>query len=148
KGVLYLIALLSNLDDEQRAEALRRLAPPGATREIIQQSIAESAEILGKLPLNDPAGIYHLLSPKRVELILFSMAITKDNRKKKEISQFLVELRKTKPFLTGRDLKKLGLPEGPLYSRIFRELLDKRLKGTIRTAEDEKKYVTDHYMKG
>ncbi|SPP99557.1 PolyA polymerase family protein [Candidatus Sulfobium mesophilum] len=148
KGVLYLIALLSNLDDEQRAEALHRLAPPGATREIIQQSIAESAEILGKLPLNDPVGIYHLLSPKRVELILFSMAITKDNRKKKEISQFLVELRKTKPFLTGRDLKKLGLPEGPLYSRIFRELLDKRLRGTMRTAEDEKKYVTDHYMKG
>ncbi len=147
-GILYLIALLSNLDDEQRAEALRRLAPPEATRQIIQESIAESAEILGKLPLSDPVSLYHLLTSKRIELILFSMAITKDNRKKKEISQFLVELRKTKPFLTGRDLKKLGLPEGPLYSKIFRELLDERLRGTLKTEEDEKRYVLNRYLKG
>ncbi len=147
-GILYLIALLSNLDDEQRAEALRRLAPPEATRQIIQDSIVESAEILGKLPLNDPVGLYHLLSSKRIELILFSMAITKDNRKKKEISQFLVELRKIKPFLTGRDLKKAGLPEGPLYSKIFRELLDERLRGALKTEDDEKRYVLNRYLKG
>ncbi len=147
RGILYLIALLSNLDDEKRTEALQRLAPPRATREIIRKSIAESAEILGKLPLNDPVRLYHLLSPKDIEIILFSMAITKDTRKKREISQFLVELRKTKPFLKGRDLKKLGITQGPLYSIILRDLLDERLRGSLKTEEDEKRYVYNRYVK-
>ena len=147
RGVLYLIALLSNLDDEKRTGALKRLAPPLATREIIQKSIAESAEILAKLPLNDPVRLYHLLSPKDIEIILFSMAITKDTRKKKEISQFLVELRRTKTFLKGRDLKKLGITQGPLYSIILRDLLDERLRGKLKTEEDEKRYVSDRYVK-
>lgn len=147
RGVLYLIALLSNLDDEKRTEALQRLAPPRATREIIRKSIAESAEILGNLPMNDPVRLHHLLSPKDIEIILFSMAITKDTRKKREISQFLVELRKTKTFLKGRDLKKLGIIQGPLYSTILRDLLDERLRGTLKTEEDEKRYVSNRYVK-
>lgn len=148
KGVLYLITLLSNLDDAQRTEALRRLAPPPQMQETIQKSIAGSAEILGKLTLNDPVRLCHLMFPREIETILFSMAMTKDTRKKKEISQFLVELRKTKPFLKGRDLKKLGIPQGPLYSRILTELLDERLRGNLKTEEDEKRYVYNRYVKG
>jgi len=147
KGILYLIALLSNLNDAQRTEALERLAPPPAMKNIIRKSITESAEILGKLPLNDPVRIYHLLSPRSIEIILFSMAMTEETWKKKEISHFLLELRRTKPLLKGRDLKKLGIPEGPLYSRILGELLDEKLRGSLKTEEDEKRFVSARYLK-
>jgi len=147
KGVLYLSALLTNLDEAQRQEAIRRLSPPRKTEEIIVGSISGSAEVLGKLPLNDPVRIFHLLSNRSIESILYAMGVTKDTRKKKEISQFLVELRRTKPLLKGADLKKLGIPEGPLYSIILRELLDARLRGNVKTEEDEKRYVREHYTK-
>ena len=88
-----------------------------------------------------------LLSPKDIEIILFAMAITKDTRKKKEISQFLIELRKTKTFLKGRDLKKLGIAQGPLYSIILGDLLDEKLRGRLKTEEDEKRYVQSRYVK-
>jgi tRNA nucleotidyltransferase (CCA-adding enzyme) len=144
-GVLYLMALLSHLADMQREEALERLSAPPRTREVIIRSIPRSAEILRRLPLRDPAAIYHLLSDAPIETLLFSMAGTKEEKKKKEISQFLVELRKVKPLLKGRDLKKLGMPEGPLYSKVLRELLDERLRGRLRTEEDEKRYLLSHY---
>jgi tRNA nucleotidyltransferase (CCA-adding enzyme) len=147
RGILYLAALLSNLDETQRAGALGRLAPPQQTKEIILTSITEATGILGKLPLQDPAQAYHLLSGRSIEMILFAMARSKDDRKKRQISQFLVELRKVKPLLRGGDLKKFGIAEGPLYSKIFRELLDERLRGKIRTVEDEKKFVSERYGK-
>jgi tRNA nucleotidyltransferase (CCA-adding enzyme) len=144
-GVLYLMALLSHLTDAQRAEALQRLSAPPHTKEVILRSIPQSAEILRRLPLRDAAAVYHLLSDIPIEILLFSMAGTKDEKKKKEISQFLVELRKVKPLLKGRDLKAFGIPEGPLYSKILRELLDERLRGRLETEEDEKKYLLRRY---
>ncbi|MGE5301631.1 MAG: CBS domain-containing protein [Acidobacteriota bacterium] len=145
KGTLYLAALLSNLDAAQRTAALARLDPPQKTKEIILRSMTESADVLAKLPLRDPAGVYHLLADKSLELILFSMALTNDTRKKKQISQFLVGLRKIRPFLKGDNLKKLGIAEGPLFSKIFRELLDGRLRGKFKTEEDEKRFVLQRY---
>ena len=140
-GVLYLIALLSRLTDQDRKEALARLSAPSKLQEIILQSISEADDILKKLPLNDPADLYHLLSDTSTETILFSMAITKDVYKKKDISHFLVDLKKIRLSLKGSDLKELGVREGPVYSAILKELLDEKLRGKLKSEEDEKKFV-------
>jgi len=140
-GVLYLTALLSRLTDQDRKNALERLSAPSKLQEIIVTSITEAGEILKKLPLTDPAGLYHLLSDAGIETILFAMAITKDIYKKKDISHFLVDLKKVKLFLKGSDLKELGVREGPVYSSILKELLDEKLRGRLKSEEDEKKFV-------
>ena len=140
-GVLYLMALLSHLSDKDRMEALKRLSAPSTLQEIILKSIAQSGEILSKLPLHDPAGLYRLLSGAVIETILFAMAITKDVYRKKCISHFLVDLKKVAPSLKGSDLKKLGIQQGPVYSLILQELLDEKLRGKLKSEEDEKKYV-------
>ncbi|PKL49623.1 MAG: hypothetical protein CVV37_07575 [Nitrospira bacterium HGW-Nitrospira-1] len=145
-GVLYLMALLSHLSDSDRGEALGRLAAPSKLRGIILKSISEAGEILKKLPLHDPAGLYHLLADVSIEIILFSMAITKDVHKKKDISHFLVDLKKIKPFLKGSDLKKLGIQQGPVYSLILKELLDEKLRGKLKSEEDEKNFVLKRYV--
>jgi tRNA nucleotidyltransferase (CCA-adding enzyme) len=147
KGVLYLMTILSNLGDKERAEALSRLSTPPKTTGIIQKSIRESTEILRRLPLADPAEVYHLLINIDREIILFSMAVTKNREKKKEISQFLVDLRKVKPLLKGADLIKMGIPQGPVFSEILGRLRDEKLRGRLKTEEDEKKYVLRHYRK-
>jgi tRNA nucleotidyltransferase (CCA-adding enzyme) len=66
-------------------------------------------------------------------------------RRKKDISHFLVDLRKVRPILKGNDLKRLGLPQGPLYTKILNELRDERLRGKIVAEEDEEAYVRKHY---
>jgi tRNA nucleotidyltransferase (CCA-adding enzyme) len=146
-GILYLMALLSNLPDTGRKEALDRLSAPPRGRKVIVKSMSQSGEILRRLPLHDPAAIYHLLKNVDTEIILFSMALTQDTEKKKEISRYLVEMRKTGPLLKGRDLLKFGIPQGPVYSKILNDLLEAQLRGEVKTVEDEKNFVRERYLK-
>jgi len=95
--------------------------------------------------LKDPVETYHLLINMNIEIMLFSMSLTKDKNKKKEISQFLVDLRKIKPLLKGSDLKKLGIPPGPVYTEILNSLLDEKLSGRLKTEEEEKRFVMENY---
>ncbi|MGC2061757.1 MAG: CBS domain-containing protein [Thermodesulfovibrionales bacterium] len=143
--LLYLLTLLSDLSAEQRGDALKRLAPPPRTRDLILKSTMLSEEILKKLPAKDPAELYHLLTSLPLETLLFAMSATSDPQKKKDISNFLVTLKKVRPALKGRDLKKLGIPEGPVYSKILGQLLDERLRGKLKTDQDEREFVINKF---
>ena len=125
KGALYLMALLSTLKEEERNTAVERLAPPPRVREMTTKGITQSRDILNKLPSNDPAGLYHVLNGVNLEILLFSMAQSKSKQKQKAISQYLIELRKITPILKGKDLQKIGLQAGPLYSKLFQNCLTK-----------------------
>ncbi len=147
RGALYLMALLSTLKEEERNTAVERLSPPPRVREMITKGITQSKDILNKLPLNDPASLYHLLNGVNLEILLFSMAQSKSKQKQKAISQYLIELRKITPLLKGKDLQKIGFKPGPLYSKLFSELLDEKLSGRLKTKEDEERFVTEKYLK-
>ncbi|MEK7683702.1 MAG: hypothetical protein AAB379_02705, partial [Nitrospirota bacterium] len=146
RGALYLMALLSTLKEEERNTAVERLAPPPRVREMTTKGIAQSRDILNKLPSNDPAGLYHVLNGVNLEILLFSMAQSKSKQKQKAISQYLIELRKIKPILKGKDLQKIGIKPGPLYSKLFSELLDEKLSGRLKTKEDEERFVIEKYL--
>jgi tRNA nucleotidyltransferase (CCA-adding enzyme) len=137
KSTLYLMTLLSSLSDEDRDMALCRLSTPPKINEKNTKGIMMAKELLRMLPLQDPARIYKVMHVIDGETLLFAMALTPDTYKKKEISQYLLELRKIKPHLTGTDLKNMGIISGPIYSRIFATLLEGRLSGNLRTKEDE-----------
>lgn len=147
RGALYLMALLSTLKEEERNTAVERLSPPHRVREMITKGITQSKDILNKLPSNDPASLYHLLNGVNLEILLFSMAQSKSKQKQKAISQYLIELRKIKPILKGKDLQKIGIKPGPVYSKLFSELLDEKLSGRLKTKEDEERFVTEKYLK-
>jgi tRNA nucleotidyltransferase (CCA-adding enzyme) len=140
-GILYLMALLSGLKDEDVKAALERLSPPPRARDMIIKGISQARDILKKLPLDDPVGIYNLLSSFKLETILFSMALSKDRQKQKAISWYLTELRKIKTILKGDDLKGMGIQPGPVYSRLLKELLEEKLRGHLRSREDEERFV-------
>jgi len=146
KGILYLMTLLSHLNDRDRAEALARLSTPPKARAVILEGAAQQREILAGLPSKDPVRLYRLLAEKELEIILFSMSSTRDIGKKKDISHFLVELRKVRPMLKGSDLKKMGLPQGPIYSKILHELRNEKLAGRLPTLSDEVNFVKSTYL--
>ncbi|MBI5875070.1 MAG: hypothetical protein HZB81_04380, partial [Deltaproteobacteria bacterium] len=62
---------------------------------------------------------------------------------KKAISNFITHLKECKTLLHGGDLKRLGVPEGPIYSKILNILLEKRLDKKIKTKTDEEKIVKE-----
>lgn len=147
RGALYLMTLLSALTDNAREEALSRLSAPSKTKEKINKGIVKAREEIRLLPLHDPAKIYMALINLDIETILFAMALTPDNSRKKEISLYLLELRKVKPYIKGEDLKKMGLAPGPSYSEILDAVLGEKLKGRVKTREDEKTFIAEQYLR-
>ncbi len=141
KGLLYIMALLHGLNRDEREAALNRLSVAEKTRTLIQHGFQTSAKILRNLIPGNPVMTYHLLSECGLEAILFSMASLQDSEKKKAISHFLLELRSIKPLIKGADLKALGLKPGPLYSKIFTEVLNEKLMKKLPSKKDEIAFV-------
>jgi tRNA nucleotidyltransferase (CCA-adding enzyme) len=146
RGILYLMALLSGLKDEELKAIIERLLPPPKVSDVIIRGIPRAQDVLRRLPLDDPVEIYNLLNDLRLETLLFAMAISKDRQKQKVISYYLTELRKVKTILKGRDLEDMGIPPGPLYSKILKKLLEERLRGHLKSREDEERFVRTKFI--
>ncbi|MCL4457476.1 MAG: CBS domain-containing protein [Nitrospirae bacterium] len=141
RGMLYIMALLYKLDKEERESALKRLSVTSRLKDRILNGFQAAHETLRYLKPGSLVETYHLLIGHDIESVLFSMALTQDNEKKKAISHFLLELRNVKPLLKGSDLKKLGIPPGPEYSKILKKILDEKLMKRLQTKEEEIEFV-------
>ena len=141
RGILYLMALLSGLKDEEAKVVIERLSPSPKVSSMIIKGMSHARDVLRRLSINDPVEIYNLLSSFKLETVLFSMALSKDRQKQKAISLYLTELRKVKTILKGDDLKRMGIQPGPVYSKILKELLEEKLRGHLKSREDEEKFV-------
>ncbi|HEY5674583.1 MAG TPA: CBS domain-containing protein [Malonomonas sp.] len=96
-----------------------------ALRQSIQQKSAKNSEV------------FHWFNGLSLEIILFLMARTNDERVRKWISLYVTQLRKIKVVLDGKDLIALGLQPGPGFHQVFLALLDARLDGEISSRDDE-----------
>ncbi len=143
KTTIYLMALTSALKDTRREALLDRLIVPPRVKRAVKRGIRAATGCLRNLPLKDPAAIYDELSGLDVEALLFAMSLTKEEVVKKEISRYLLELRKVKPLISGTDLKEMGVEPGPEYSSILGGVLAEKLRGKLRSREDELRFVRE-----
>lgn len=143
--VIYLTALLSQLKDEQKREALERLDAPPKVKRSVLKGAHYAQGLLRRMPLKDPALIFEAITGLELETVLLAMAMTKNEDVKKEISGYFLELRKVRTEITGEDLKKLGIEPGPVYSNIFRGVLASKLRGELKTKEDEVRFVKEKF---
>jgi len=87
-----------------------------------------------------------LLSPLSLEILLYLVVITEERDIQKLLADFISRVRWVKPELRGKDLKNLGIPPGPHYNLIFKRLLEARIKGEIKTREEELELVKREFM--
>ncbi|HDL20782.1 MAG TPA: CCA tRNA nucleotidyltransferase [Nitrospirae bacterium] len=142
---IYLMALLSELDDPGISSALTRLSTPESDKKKIISRINTTRKSLRYLLNDDPVEIYRILHALDIETILFTMAMCRDQKGRKAISKYLVEMRNIRPSITGNDLKKLSIPPGPLYSEIFMKVLEEKLRGGLASRKEELEFVKKNY---
>jgi len=147
KAIIYIMALLDKLNRQEREAALARLSVPLNIKDRAIKGFEAAEAILKNLKPDSPVDIYHLLAGRDIEIVLFSMALTQDNEKKKAISHFLLELRNIKPLLKGHDLKNLGISPGPEYSKILRKILDEKLMKRLQTKQEEIEFVKRKFLR-
>jgi tRNA nucleotidyltransferase (CCA-adding enzyme) len=143
RGQIYLMALFSGLKDDEKLEALRRLAVHPRMEKAVLRNSHEAREAVKLFPLEDPAEVYDTLHGLSTETVLLAMAHTGEQAKKMQISRYLLELRRTKTILRGNDLKKMGIAPGPVYSEILKEILHEKLRGALPDREDEERFVRE-----
>jgi len=65
------------------------------------------------------------------------MAKTNREEVQRAISYYFHRYRYVKPEIGGKDLKALGIPPGPLYTKILTAVRDAKVNGDVKSREDE-----------
>ncbi|MCM8795842.1 MAG: CCA tRNA nucleotidyltransferase [Candidatus Omnitrophica bacterium] len=81
--------------------------------------------------------IFRLLEPLSYEVIIFISAKYKNRNLKEHIKDFFDIYNGMRILISGDDLKRLGILPGPFYQKIFTEVLNAKLKGEVKTKEEE-----------
>jgi len=71
------------------------------------------------------------------EFAVYVLTLTEDGETKMALQNYLDEWQHVKPKTTGHDLKELGLPPGPKYQNILRQLRNAWLDGEVKSSEVE-----------
>ncbi|MBU1343827.1 MAG: CBS domain-containing protein [Proteobacteria bacterium] len=91
--------------------------------------------------------LYWALINFKAEFILYIMALTTDEEIRKAISTFYTHQRSIKPYLKGRDLLKIGIQPGPVYSTLLNQVLNAKLDGQLKTKKKEIIFATEYAKK-
>lgn len=101
-----------------------------------QLSVIENAQTFTK------QNLYWALINFKIESILYMMALAKTEKIKKSISNYYTHHRNMKPYTRGRDLLKMGIAPGPVYTQILNSILNEKLDGKLKTKKHEIEFVS------
>ena len=147
RWLVNFLALVDDLSTEQVAHICEKFKiTTGVIKQIIQIKEAEKdmLRLLEKTKMKN-SEVFYLLKQVSCEGLLFYMSKSKSLRARQRIHLYLSALIRIKVDIAGDDLKAFGIKPGPLYKKIFSELLALKLDGIIKTRTEEldilKKYV-------
>jgi len=140
RWAVYFLVLI-NRCEEATCEALcRQFELNRRHTALFTRERLEANRFLAWLKGNQPVAnsqLYEGLQGFSMELILYIMAAADNDRIKRHISRYITQMKDARTLISGEDLARLGIPPGPVYSRIFRKVLHARLDGRISTKSEE-----------
>ncbi len=148
KWMVYLLALMKPFKQGVAEDLCSRLELTGRLRKVFVDEKTKADLCLKWMQSHrgfQNSVLYRRLYPLRTEILLYMMASTTAEVVRRGISNYFTRLRSTTTFLTGNDLKEMGLDPGPIYRKILDGLLDARLNGQVKTREDEVRFVRKHW---
>ncbi len=139
---VYLLCLTDSLTREALKRLSRWLSLGGNKRLL---SIEKRDELLGfgkttEKWTQDRVKIYEVLSAYPVELLLY-LAARMGGMVAQVVKLYLEELKYIKPLISGTELKALGVKEGPAVGRILDTILKEKLKGRLKSPEEELEFA-------
>ena len=150
KWAVYYLALIHQGDRDTSVQICERLELSPRYQKIFCRERFQADRCLFWLERHVPvknSSLYRHLWGFRVELILYMMAATRQERVKKAISHFYTRLRTVEPRMAGKDLHKLGFQPGPIYREILQAVQDARLNGRLKSRQDELEFVKRKYVR-
>ncbi len=147
KWAVYFLALTRHCDKNTIDEICMPIELAPRYRNIFCKERFEAVSCLAWMERNQPvknSTLYQRLSVFKIELILYMMAATKQEKVKRSISNYFTRLRHIDTSIKGKDLKKMGHEPGPVYREILQAVLDAKLNGQVKTRSDELVFVKNY----
>ncbi|AJF06347.1 CBS domain-containing protein [Geoalkalibacter subterraneus] len=153
RWLVYLLCLVTRLDDDAMQGLCDRLSIPGRYRSLLADERHRAHGVLKGMrrrwrqarrkPRN--SDLYVWFEGFSIETLLYLMARIETEDVRRWVSLYVTRLRDEKSWIDGEDLKKMGIPPGPQYKEILRRVLLARLDGKATTREEEIAFVTRRY---
>lgn len=148
RETLYFALLTYNLGKIDLEKVIVFLRPNRTITRVLRDvaKIKESQSTLARTKLAN-SRLYHLLHSYSLTAIQAVTIATGSKITRERLNLYLNNLRLIKPSLTGEDLKKMGIPEGPKMKEILQKLLDARLDGKVKDREGEEQIAKSGILK-
>lgn len=146
----YILGLIDHMKHEEAVEFCKKTEMTETLKKRTIENIEKIRDTLVKLGTGivgmKKSEIYKLFEPLSQEGKLFIMAKTKSEEIKKALSNYITYIDTFKTILTGEDLKKLGIKEGPLYKEILDKLKEAKIDMNLKTKEEETNFIKNHLL--
>ncbi len=144
RWLVYLLCLFDNLSEKGVARVSFWLGVQTKDQVVLLEQLPAAKQLLKVIKLHrngsdEPknSDIYSWFDGYSLEVILYLMARSENEKFRKWISLYITRLRKEKVILDGAALISLGFSPGKYFQDIFKMLLDARLNLEINTREEE-----------
>ncbi len=140
----YLALVSMKVEEDDIAALARRLKLPKDHTEFLMEvnRLARQLPSLAEPGLSRSA-IYRLLAPFSADVIFVCWQASEESLLRKRLELFRSELRRVTPLLDGNRLRSMGLPPGPLYTKVLGALRDAKLDGKVETLHDEEEMARE-----
>ncbi len=139
---LYLALIAYPLNDEEAESLISRLNLPKSLARTVRDTIALKDKIrLVTIPGISPSSIYNFLDGYSAQALVASSLATQSPTASQNIRFFLSKLRHVEASLSGEDLMKMGVTQGPQIKEVLELLRQARLNGRVTTREGEEELV-------
>jgi tRNA nucleotidyltransferase (CCA-adding enzyme) len=146
---LYLALLAYPLNNGETEHLISRLNLPKALAQTLRDTIAVKNKMRSlTVPALSPSNIYRLLDGYSSQALVANSLATESPVASQNIRLFLKKLKDIKISLTGEDLIKMGVAQGPPIGEVLELLKQAKLNGKINTRQDEEEMVKGWLAQG
>ena len=149
--MIYLCSLIKNIEKNQVEKIFKKLIFKQKSLNNINYIYTNLDQIIKYiLPKNkiSPSNIYIKLKGLSNEILFLAMTESRDDIAKNRIVKYFKKYKNESVYISGKELKKLHIKPGPIYSQILGKLLYAQLDGEVKNKEDEVKFVKNILKKG
>jgi tRNA nucleotidyltransferase (CCA-adding enzyme) len=141
---VFLATLIQGFDAHVISRITARLAlSPRLTQELID-GLTAAGRACDRLRQEDnrrPSEVVAALRTLPLEMLPLLLALCPGGVMHQHVQQYLTAWRHIRPDLTGDDLKRLGVPQGPHIGRLLARVLAAKLDGEVTSLEAEEALV-------
>ena len=137
----YLALLAATMSESEVEGFIQRLKMPPSEAKAVRDAVKARTAVASLDAKESPPRIVAALRGLDPYALRVTALLSEDEASSGLVLRYLNEWRHVKPRLNGRDLARLGVPQGPRVGLLLERLRDARIKGEVSTREEEEALV-------